>query len=160
MAGPGDPEILGDGTLEQRVEDIEHAPERTNTFVPQRRYLTAAERSRRNLNAKLANPLAGYSHEELRSQGIKFALEHHMGDETDIRAFELGALLAQEPEKFDSFRSLLTDEEFDILQLEFTHRWSQPWTMYLVIALCSLSAAVQGMGKCQNQSQVCIYCLS
>ncbi|KAF4265820.1 hypothetical protein KXV68_003707 [Aspergillus fumigatus] len=147
MAGPGDPEILGDGTLEQRVEDIEHAPERTNTFVPQRRYLTTAERARRNLNAKLANPLAGYSHEELRSQGIKFALEHHMGDETDIRAFELGALLAQEPEKFDSFRSLLTDEEFDILQLEFTHRWSQPWTMYLVIALCSLSAAVQGMDE-------------
>lgn len=77
MAGPGDPEILGDGTLEQRVEDIEHAPERTNTFVPQRRYLTAAERARRNLNAKLANPLAGYSHEELRSQGIKFALKSY-----------------------------------------------------------------------------------
>lgn len=83
-----------------------------------------------------------------------------MGDETDIRAFELGALLAQEPEKFDSFRNLLTDEEFEVLHLEFTHRWSQPWTMYLVIALCSLSAAVQGMGKCQNQAHSCIQCLS
>ncbi|GFF51037.1 probable polyol transporter 6 [Aspergillus udagawae] len=147
MTGPGDSDIFGDDAHEQRVEDIEHAPERTNTFLPQRRYLTAAERARRNLNAKLANPLAGYSHEELRSQGIKFAIEHHMGDETDIRAFELGALLAQEPEKFDSFRNLLTEEEFEILHLEFTHRWSQPWSMYLVIALCSLSAAVQGMDE-------------
>jgi hypothetical protein len=35
-----------------------------------------AERARRNLNAKLSNPLAGFSHTELRSQGRTFAELH------------------------------------------------------------------------------------
>lgn len=128
------------------TEHTEHASEKKDTFVPQPTFGTAAERARRNLNAKLANPLAGYSHEELRRQGITFAINHQMGDESDIRAFELGAVLAQAPEKYTTVTGL-TPEELQVLQHEFEHRWSQPWTMYLVIVLCSLSAAVQGMGK-------------
>lgn len=113
-------------------------------FVPQRTIGTAAERARRNINAKLSNPLAGYSHAELRKQGHKFAIAHEIGDESDIRAFELGAVLAQSPERYDHV-SGLTDQEKEVLRREFAHRWSQPWKMYVVIALCSLSAAVQGM---------------
>jgi hypothetical protein len=129
---------LGRGMFEEHENVPEHK------FVPQRTFGTAAERARRNLNAKLSNPLAGYSHAELRKQGHKFAIAHEIGDESDIRAFELGAVLAQCPERYDRV-SGLTDQEKEILRREFAHRWSQPWKMYVVIALCSLSAAVQGM---------------
>ncbi|KAL2847286.1 hypothetical protein BJX68DRAFT_268149 [Aspergillus pseudodeflectus] len=137
---------LGDIGTEPRAGNYEYAPESNKGFVPQRAFGTAAERARRNLNAKLANPLAGYSHEELRRQGINFAITNQIGDEDDIRAFALGAMLAQAPEKFESVPGL-TAQEFEVLRNEFEHRWSQPWTMYLVIILCSLSAAVQGMDE-------------
>lgn len=131
------------GMLEQD-ENIDDRPPR-DKFVPQRTFGTAAERARRNLNAKLSNPLAGFSHAELSKQGRNFAITHEIGDESDIRAFELGAVLAQSPERYASVVGL-TNQENEILRREFANRWSQPWTMYAVIALCSLSAAVQGMG--------------
>ncbi|CEJ54840.1 Putative MFS sugar transporter [Penicillium brasilianum] len=138
------PDKLDRGLVEQD-EHIANSPPR-DKFIPQRLTLTAAERARRNLNAKLSNPLAGFSHAELRRQGRNFALTHEIGDDEDIRAFELGAVLAQAPERYDTVAGL-TSEEKDILRWEFEHRWSQPWTMYAVIALCSLSAAVQGMDE-------------
>lgn len=113
--------------------------------VPQQPFGTA-EHARRNLNAKLSNPLAGFSHTELRNQGRTFAELHEMGDESDIRAFELGAVLAQSPERYDNVAGL-TNKEKAVLRREVTHRWSQPWKMHVVIMLCSLSATVQGMGK-------------
>ncbi|KAE8408951.1 major facilitator superfamily domain-containing protein [Aspergillus pseudonomiae] len=126
-------------------DGTEHV-ERNENAMPRRILATAAERARRNINAKLANPLAGYSYEELRRQGINFAVKHHIGDEEDIRAFGIGAILAQVPEKFTHVPDLRPDE-IEVLQKEFSNRWSQPWTMYLVIALCSLAAAVQGMDE-------------
>lgn len=144
MSGKNDVDIFAETAIEQRTEV---ADENKDIFVPQPTFGTAAERARRNLNAKLANPLAGFSHDDLRRQGINFALKHQMGDESDVRAFELGAVLAQAPERYASVQGL-SPEETQVLEHEFTHRWSQPWSMYLVIILCSLSAAVQGMGKC------------
>lgn len=125
------------------IDSHDHPP--PEKFTPQRTFGTAAERARRNLNAKLSNPLAGYSHTELRKQGRNFAITHEIGDDSDIRAFELGAVLAQSPERYESVVGL-TNMETEILRREFENRWSQPWNMYAVIALCSLSAAVQGMG--------------
>ncbi|KAJ5095032.1 Major facilitator superfamily domain general substrate transporter [Penicillium argentinense] len=133
----------GGGMIEQD-ENIDDKPR--EKFVPQRTFGTAAERARRNLNAKLSNPLAGFSHSELRKQGRAFAMMHEMGDESDIRAFELGAVLAQSPERFENVAGLMPQEK-EVLRHEFEHRWSQPWSMYAVIALCSLSAAVQGMDE-------------
>lgn len=139
--------MLGSPASEQQAVNIEDISEVRDTFVPQPTFGTVAERARRNLNAKLANPLAGYSHEELRRQGYNFAVTNLIGeDEDDIRAFELGAILAQAPEKYEQVQGL-TPKELDVLQHEFTNRWSQPTLMYVVIVLCSLSAAVQGMGK-------------
>ena len=112
----------------------------------QRESLTAAERARRNLNAKLANPLAGLSHVALMKRGGRYARQHHMGEEEDIRAFELGAVLAQDPERYENVEGL-TPEELEVLRKEFTNKWSQPRLMYLVIVLCSACAAVQGMGR-------------
>lgn len=114
--------------------------------VPQAPFGTDAERARRSLNAKLSNPLAGFSHTELRNQGRTLAELHEMGDESDIRAFELGAMLAQCPEQYANVTGL-TNQEKGVLHRELTYRWSQPWKMYAVITLCSLSATVQGMGK-------------
>ena len=108
--------------------------------------MSAAERTRANVNAKLANPLAGLSHPELRVKGADYVRKHHIGDEEDIRAFELGAILAQDPARFETTEGL-TGPELDVLRKEFTNRWSQPRLMYLVIILCSTCAAVQGMGK-------------
>lgn len=111
-----------------------------------RESVSAAERARRNLNAKLANPLAGLSHDELSKRGGYFARKYQVGDEEDIRAFEIGAILAQAPERFESVQDRLTQEEYDTIKREQTNRWSQPKLMYLVIILCSTCAAVQGMG--------------
>ena len=144
MSGKDEIGVFGDPIPEHH--NVEYATDKEH-ILPRRIFGTAAERARRNLNAKLANPLAGYSHEELRKQGITFAITHQIGDEEDIRAFGIGAVLAQTPEKVTNLPSM-TAEELAALQKEFTNRWSQPWTMYLVIILCSLSAAVQGMGKC------------
>ncbi|MCJ1372883.1 hypothetical protein MMC20_004109 [Loxospora ochrophaea] len=108
--------------------------------------MSAADRARRNANAKLANPLAGYSHAELRAMGAEYVNKYQIGDEDDIRAFEIGACLAQDPTKYDSIQGV-TVEEADVLRKEFVNRWSQPKLMYLVIILCSTCAAVQGMDE-------------
>ncbi|CAG8283845.1 unnamed protein product [Penicillium salamii] len=119
-------------------------PAKGDKSVPPKLFGKAAEQERRNINAKLSNPLAGLSHTELRIQGRAFAEFHDMGDETDVRAFELGAVLAQSPERFADITDL-TNLEKQLLRRELTNKWAQPWKMYAVIALCSLSAAVQGM---------------
>lgn len=112
---------------------------------------SAAERARANINAKIANPLAEYSARELRQMGRQYAIEHGIAEPEDIRAFELGAVLAKRPEKYEALRKheelAVTDEEIEVLRKEYTNRWSQPFTLYLVIVLCSLCAAVQGMGE-------------
>jgi hypothetical protein len=107
---------------------------------------TAADRARRNLNAKLANPLDGYSFAELKGLGREYAKTHAIAEPEDIRAFELGAVLAQNPEKFEIIRDHCSSEEMTVLEKEFSSRWSQPKLLYLVIILCSTCAAVQGMG--------------
>ncbi|QKX59808.1 uncharacterized protein TRUGW13939_06950 [Talaromyces rugulosus] len=127
--------------------NVEYVSQQDPFFAPRRRsHLTAAERARRNLNAKLANPLAGFTHDELKKQGLRFSITHQMGDEEDIRAFEMGAVLAQAPEKFDQIDGL-TEAELRVLRNEFTNRWSQPPLMYVVIIICSICAAVQGMDE-------------
>lgn len=132
---------------QQEEQPYQHPfQDRPAVSTPRRDFLSAADRARRNLNAKLANPLAGLSHDTLIKRGGEYARKFQIGDEEDIRAFELGAVLAQAPEQFDNIDGL-TLHETDILRREFTNRWSQPKLMYLVIVLCSVCAAVQGMGK-------------
>ncbi|PKY04980.1 MFS sugar transporter [Aspergillus campestris IBT 28561] len=137
---------FGDRIAEHHGRDIEFENLRKETTISPHLPGNAADHARRNLNAKLANPLAGFTQEELRKQGVNFAIKHCLGDEEDIRAFGIGAMLAQTPDKFATVPGL-KPEELEVLQNEFAHRWSQPWTMYLVVALCSVSAAVQGMDE-------------
>lgn len=131
-------------------ENIEHADDRNQSVAHSRKEsVSAAERARRNLNAKLANPLAGLSHDVLRQRGGNFARKYQIGDASDIRAFEIGAVLAQRPELYENVEGI-APLELEVLRKEFTSRWSQPLLMYLVIILCSTCAAVQGMGKFLN----------
>ena len=102
--------------------------------------------NRQNMNAKLANPLTGFGKEELRIKGREYAITHSLTSEEDMRAFEFGAILAQDPERFEDCQDL-SAEDMEVLKKEFTNRWSQPKLLYLIIVLCSTCAAVQGMGR-------------
>lgn len=106
-----------------------------------------AEQLRANINAKIANPLAGYSRQEMMERSVAYCKANQIGGEEDIRAFRIGAILAQNPNRHAELEET-TDEEKAILTREITHKWSQPKLLYMVIALCSTCAAVQGMGLC------------
>lgn len=96
----------------------------------------------RNLNAKLANPLYGIPHDQLMDDGAAFARSHglaHLEDE-----FRKAALVAQDPTAFESLTPL-SEEDRIVLRRELTHKWSQPFQLYYLVILCSLSAAVQGV---------------
>ncbi len=96
-------------------------------------------------DARLTNPLAGYSHDELETMGEAYARKYRLGDEDDIRAFRQGAVCAQDPTKHAEYDAL-SEADQRIMEEEFARRWHQPRLLYLVIVLCSTCAAVQGMG--------------
>lgn len=110
-----------------------------------RKHMTA-DQLRHNINAKIANPLASLSHAELAAKGEEYVRLHNIGDDEDIRAFRLGAILAQDPNRWSGVEGL-TAEEKATLEREISHKWSQPRLLYLVIILCSTCAAVQGMDE-------------
>ena len=131
-----------DSEREHEHDELNHAAE----YSARQTSMSAADRLRRNINAKLANPLARLSHATLMDMGAKYAMKHQIGGKEDIRAFQMGACLAQDPSKYDTVQGL-TPDELRILRNEVTNRWSQPRLMYIVIILCSACAAVQGMGE-------------
>lgn len=145
MANAHKPEINGGKNTSDEM-GIENVEDRRHSTPARRASESAADRARRNLNAKLANPLAGMSHETLRTKGANYARRFQIGGPEDIRAFELGAILAQAPHNFESVEGV-TPEEMETLRKEYTNRWSQPPLMYLVIVLASTCAAVQGMDE-------------
>ncbi|TFY58958.1 hypothetical protein EVG20_g7967 [Dentipellis fragilis] len=97
-----------------------------------------------NLNIKLANPLAGISHEQLIADAEEFAISHDLGHL--VEEFKKGALVAQDPTNFENI-SLLTEDDKAILRRELTNRWDQPAMLYYLVILCSVAACVQGMDE-------------
>jgi hypothetical protein len=95
-----------------------------------------------NLNAKLANPLSGIPHDRLIEEAKVFAETHGMEDL--VLDFQKGALVAQDPTMYETM-SMLTEEDKEVLRRETTHKWSQPVTLYYLVVLCSMAAAVQGV---------------
>ncbi|KAG8531043.1 uncharacterized protein KY384_004400 [Bacidia gigantensis] len=137
----------GRSSDQTKIEAVEHDTKNHSVSETGRKQsVTTAEKMRRNISAKLANPLAGVSHARLEEMGASYARKHEMGDEEDIRNFKKGACLAQNPQRYDQI-SGLTDDELAILKKEFTNRWAQPRLMYLTIILCATCAAVQGMDE-------------
>lgn len=141
---PGEkPELSQESHIEDTSEPRNGSPPAHRASIA----VSAAERARRHLNARLANPLQGYTYNELQKMGRAYALDHALTDEDDVRAFEIGASLAREPTYLKHAQRLgVTEEELVVLEQELSHRWAQPRLLYLVVVLCSTCAAVQGMG--------------
>ncbi|KAJ8468921.1 hypothetical protein ONZ45_g17067 [Pleurotus djamor] len=97
-----------------------------------------------NVNAKLANPLAGIPHEQLMDDAEAFAKSHGLAELSDV--FRKAALVAQDPLAFESLPQL-SEEDKECLRRELTHRWDQPKMLYYLVVLCSVAAAVQGMDE-------------
>jgi hypothetical protein len=153
-------EVPGEKPASSQDSHIEDTSESRNESAPAHRASIAAERARRHLNARLANPLQGYTYNELQKMGRTYAHDNALTGPDDVRAFEIGACLAREPTYLKHATRLgSTDEELAVLEHELSHRWAQPRLLYLVVALCSVCAAVQGMGMlgsitCKNYTYV------
>jgi hypothetical protein len=124
-----------------------HGQDATNGFPTE-------DKAREQLNKNLDNPLGRFSLEELSHMGEEYCRGNLLGEEEDIRAFRLGAQIAKEPAKFTDIEGMLEDE-IRVLQEEHDHRWKQPKLLYLVIVLCSVCAAVQGMGMSSPLHTAC-----
>ena len=83
--------------------------------------------AKENVNAKLANPLAGIPQDQLMRDGAAFARKHGLVDLED--EFAKGAVIAQDPLAFEGL-DILTGEEKAVLRREQTHRWAQPFQLY------------------------------
>ncbi|PQE25593.1 MFS sugar transporter protein [Rutstroemia sp. NJR-2017a BBW] len=106
---------------------------------------TAAERQA-TVNRMMHHPLAAYSEDQVQQMGEAYARAHQINGEDDIRAFRLGAVLAKDVNRHVDMDEL-TPQEKEFLAREVTHKWAQPKLLYLVVVLCSLCAAVQGMDE-------------
>ncbi|WVR03556.1 hypothetical protein IAU60_000548 [Kwoniella sp. DSM 27419] len=94
-----------------------------------------------NRNARIQNPLFGIPKEALFADVDRFCQSY--GFENDTQLFRKGALLAQNPTKFESY-SELDEEDRNWIRRETTHKWSQPRALLVSVILASVGAAVQG----------------
>ncbi|KIK67041.1 hypothetical protein GYMLUDRAFT_37077 [Collybiopsis luxurians FD-317 M1] len=104
----------------------------------------SSQDSFRNLNAKLANPLAHLTQEQLMEEAKVFAEAH--GLEDLVVEFQKGALVAQDPSNFENLTQL-DEQDKSVFRRELTHKWDQPKMLYYLVILCSGCAAVQGMDE-------------
>ncbi|KAF1361692.1 MFS general substrate transporter [Lizonia empirigonia] len=95
--------------------------------------------------AKLRNPLAGLSEEQVIADVDAWCLEKGLVGHQD--AFRKGTLIARMGQRDDGYEyvSQLSEEEKNIFRNEQAHRWSQPFMLYFLVVLCAGSAIVQGM---------------
>lgn len=108
--------------------------------------LDEGRRKRLEASARLENPLAGLSLDQLSQRGEDFCKQHGITGDDDVRAFRLGAMIAGNANKYDTVEGL-TEREKGVLGKEITHKWDNPFMLYAVISVCSLCAAVQGMDE-------------
>lgn len=93
------------------------------------------------LAAAFENPLSGIPKETLFEEVETFCRDAGLMEHLDD--FKRGALVAQNPQNAH-FLTELSEEDRNVLEREHTHRWSQPFMLYWLVVMCSLSAAVQG----------------
>lgn len=112
---------------EKRTESISESPAGSTFEKPSYAHRQTIDPAKENINAKLANPLAGIPHDQLMRDGAAFARKYKL-DELE-NEFSKGAVIAQNPSAFEQL-DFLTDEERGVLRTEQTHRWKQPFTLY------------------------------
>lgn len=94
-----------------------------------------------NGSARIQNPLAHLTQEELMSRVDTFVDANQLDDIRDL--VRKGALVAANPPEFESVEGL-EPSEVHALRREVTHKWSHPRRLYITVFLCSIGAAVQG----------------
>ena len=95
---------------------------------------------RTNLSGEIRNPLHGLSERELNGQVQTFCDRYDFSDKIDL--FNKAALVAQNPQDFESI-PVLTDDDKYHLRRETTHKWRLPRAMYMCIAVVSIGSALQ-----------------
>lgn len=73
-----------------------------------------------------------------------YASQHNLSEHVAI--LKKGALVAQNPAGFELMDEL-DEVEKEHLRAETLHKWRQPKTLYLIIALSSIGAAIQGWDR-------------
>ncbi|KAH7117556.1 hypothetical protein B0J11DRAFT_87834 [Dendryphion nanum] len=106
-----------------------------------RRGTLASINLNRNLDAKISNPLAEIPRDTLLRDVEDFAREKDLEDIIPI--LKKGALVAQDPSRFEEIESL-DDVERDALIQERDRKWHHPKALFWTIIVCSIGAAVQG----------------
>lgn len=98
--------------------------------------IDAGLRQRQDASAKMANPLAGLSQEEVTQMAEEYCAKYGFTEEEDIRLFRLGARIAGNGFEWDTIEGL-TDTEKEALRKEVEHKWrSVPAKLYGVIFVC------------------------
>ncbi|KAF8549821.1 hypothetical protein OG21DRAFT_1514773 [Imleria badia] len=137
------PEIKQDG----RVTHDEHHHEHHPKLDPETRAIV-------NADTKLSNPLRGIPRDQLLSDVEVFAKER--GLTHILLDLQKGALIAQDPQAYNHLDDF-TEEDRRILNDEVNHKWKQTGTLYYMVMMSSLAAAVQGMDEAVINGAQIIY---
>ncbi|KAL5357683.1 hypothetical protein BJX96DRAFT_145013 [Aspergillus floccosus] len=122
---------------ETNVEVVKHASDGESAEKAQAEHINL----NKNLSAKIKNPLADLTPEQVLRDVEEFASEH--GLEESLPLLRKGVLISRDPENYRSVPDL-TEEDLTAIENEVLHKWRQPWSLYFTIILCSIGAAVQG----------------
>ncbi|KAK9369828.1 hypothetical protein V1509DRAFT_562081 [Lipomyces kononenkoae] len=95
--------------------------------------------------AEEANPLVNLTQEEVIDNAANYARTNGLEQYEEL--FKKGGLAARNPKSLGVGLPLLTDQDRADLAHESRHRWAQNGTLYSLVVLCSLAAAVQGMDE-------------
>ena len=102
---------------------------------------------RNKLNAMFENPLGNMPKDQLMKDVDEFCAKYELQQYNEV--FRKGALVAQSPHDIQSIQELDDTDRWH-LEREHTHKWRQPKTLYYLVIMCSLCAAVQGMDETAN----------
>ncbi|THY68115.1 hypothetical protein D6C87_07718 [Aureobasidium pullulans] len=94
-----------------------------------------------NKPGEVKNPLAGLTKAEIFRNVETYAQKYELNDIADL--LKKGALVAQNPGHPEAIEEL-SARELESIQAEKTHRWRHPKTLYAMVALNSVGAAIQG----------------
>ncbi|KAG2738141.1 hypothetical protein P692DRAFT_20841329 [Suillus brevipes Sb2] len=106
--------------------------------------MDAGTRAIANADVKLSNPLRGMPHDRLMADVEIFAQERGLAHL--LLELKKGALVAQDSTCHNRL-DIFSDEDKRILTEEVTHKWRQTPTLYYMVVMASLAAAVQGMDE-------------
>jgi len=126
------PNGLNEKTRDERdvTHDEDQMPLPTEVEDENERAQIMRRMSQNALNAMLENPLHGKPRETVIRDARRFARDHGMAE--DEEDFVKGALVAQNPDKFEDIPEL-SDEDKAALRFEITHKWRQPFTLYFLV---------------------------